>query len=105
VRAFLRAYLRGLKDTVKSPGNAVDTVIQRIDGAQRALELERLTMMVRENIVTPEVKADGYGGIDTSRFEKAIEQLASIHKFKTPPKADDIFDASFLPAVRERRFQ
>jgi NitT/TauT family transport system substrate-binding protein len=105
VRAFLRAYLRGLKDTVKSPGTAIDSVTRRIEGVQRALELERLTMMVRDNVATPEVRAEGYGGVDASRFEKAIEQLVSIHKFKTQPKADDIFDASFLPAARERRFQ
>ncbi|HWM80709.1 MAG TPA: ABC transporter substrate-binding protein [Pseudolabrys sp.] len=105
VRGFLRAFLRGLKDTVKSPGNAIDSVIRRADGAQRPLELERLTMMVRDNIITPEVRAQGFGGFDAGRFEKALEQLTSIHKFKMPPKTDAIFDQSFLPSARERRFQ
>lgn len=104
VRAFLRAYLRGLKDAVKSPGSAIAGVIRRAEGAQRQLELERLTMAMRDNVATPEVRANGYGGIDAARFARALEQLSSIHKYKTPPKAEDIFDDTFLPTAAERRF-
>ena len=72
--------------------------------ARKTVELERLTMAIRDNIVTPEVKANGYGEIDPERFARALEQVALAYKFKSPkPKLDDIFDASFLPAAAERR--
>jgi len=105
VRAFLRAFVKGLKDTVKSPATAVDSVIKRNDVAKKPVELERLQMALRDNFVTPEVKANGYGAIDKARFEKAIEQIGLTYKFKATPKTDDIFDASFLPAAAERKFE
>jgi NitT/TauT family transport system substrate-binding protein len=105
VKGFLKAFVKGLKDTVKSPDAAVDSVIKRNDVAKKATELERLTMALRDNIVTPEVKAKGYGGIDTARFNAAIEQIGLTYKWKAEkPKAEDIFDASFLPSAADRKF-
>lgn len=106
VKSFLRAFLKGLKETVKSPAKAVDSVLKRNDVAKKATELERLNMALRDNIVTPEVKTNGYGGIDNARFAKAVEQIASIYKFKNPPpKPEDIFDASYLPSAAARKFE
>jgi NitT/TauT family transport system substrate-binding protein len=104
VQGFLRAFLKGLKDTVKQPAIAVESVIRRNGQARKNVELERLNMAIRENIVTPEVKADGYGGIDGDRFARALEQIALTYKFKAKPKLDDIFDSSFLPAAALRKF-
>jgi NitT/TauT family transport system substrate-binding protein len=104
VKGFLRAYLRGLKRTVASPASALEYVLERTDAAKKNLELERLTMVIQQNIVTPEVKAHGYGGIDEDRLARAIDQLAMAYKFKAAkPKPDDIFDASFLPPSAERQ--
>jgi len=106
VKGFLRAFVKGLKETVKSPSTAVDSVLKRNDVAKKPTELERLTMALRDNIVTPEVKANGYGGIDNARFAKAIEQIGLTYKWKNaPPKPDDIFDASYLPAAAARKFE
>jgi len=104
VQGFLRAFLKGLKDTVKQPATAVDSVTKRNGQARKYVELERLNMAIRENIVTPEVKADGYGGIDGDRFARALEQIALTYKFKAKPKLDDVFDSSFLPATAVRQF-
>ncbi len=104
VRGFLRAFLKGLKQTVNAPAGAIGGVLQRADGARKELELERLKMVIRENILTPEVKANGYGAIDAARFAAAIDQLSIAYKFKSDkPKPDDIFDASFLPPTNERK--
>jgi len=104
VQGFLRAFLKGLKQTVKSPASAISVVLERADTAKKNLELERLKMVIRENIVTAEVKANGYGGIDAARFAGAIDQIAIAYKFKSAkPKPEDIFDASFLPPAAERR--
>ena len=63
-------------------------------------------MAIRENIVTPEVKANGYGGIDEHRFARALEQIALAYKFKAAkPKLDDVFDSSFLPAAERPQIQ
>ncbi|MGP0088887.1 MAG: ABC transporter substrate-binding protein [Xanthobacteraceae bacterium] len=103
VRGFLRAFLQGLKDTVREPSQAVRAVLERNETANREVELEQLRMVVRENILTPEVKAQGFGGIDPARFDQAIGQLGLVVKFKTKPALADIFDLSFLPSADARK--
>jgi NitT/TauT family transport system substrate-binding protein len=103
VRSFLQVFLRGLKEAVRRPGEAVDSVVKRDDVARKEVELERLRMAISNNIVTPEVRADGYGAVAAGRFEEAIEQLALTYTFKAKPKLEDVFDASFLPTLAERK--
>jgi NitT/TauT family transport system substrate-binding protein len=103
VKGFLRAFLRGLKDTVKDPTAAVDSVIKRNDVAKKDVELERLRMALRDNMITPEVKANGYGAVDLTRLDKAIDQIALTYEFKAKPKGADVFDSSFLPPPADRK--
>jgi NitT/TauT family transport system substrate-binding protein len=103
IKDFLQAYLKALKETIRRPSEAVDTVVRRVEGAKKEVELERLRMAIRDNIVTPETRADGFGGIDSARFSEAIEQIASVHAFKAKPKPEDVFDATYLPPSGDRR--
>jgi NitT/TauT family transport system substrate-binding protein len=102
VRAFLRAYVRALKDTVRDPARAVEAVLRRNESLSKEVELERLRMAIRDNIVTPAVKANGFGGVEPARFAAAIEQIALTYRFKAKDKAAAAFDASFLPPAAER---
>ena len=102
VRGFLNALLRGIKDVVKQPAGALDSVLRRNDGARKDVELERLTMAIRDNILTPEVKANGYGGIDNDRMARAIDQLALSYKFHGPI-GDQFIGAQFLQRAIEMR--
>ena len=104
VKAFLRAFLKGLHETVKSPALAVESVLKRNDVAKKDVELERLQLALKDNILTPEVKANGFGGVDPDRLEKSIEQIALTYQFKNgKPKGADIFDSSFLPSDADRK--
>ncbi|MBX9828523.1 MAG: ABC transporter substrate-binding protein [Xanthobacteraceae bacterium] len=104
VKGFLRALTKGLRDTIANPSAAVDSVIKRNDVARKPVELERLNMALRDNIVTPEVKANGFGGVDADRMAKSIDQIAMTYEFKNPrPKAADAFDSSFLAPAADRK--
>jgi NitT/TauT family transport system substrate-binding protein len=104
VKGFLRAFIKGLRDTVKDPSSAVESVIKRNDVAKKPIELERLKMALKDNILTDEVKANGFGAVDEDRLAKSIEQIALTYEFKNgKPKASDAFDASFLPPTAERK--
>ena len=103
VRAFLHAFLQGLKEIVRRPAEAVDTIMRRDDTVKREVELERLRMAIRDNIVTSEVRANGYGAVDLARLAESIDQIGLVYTFKAKPKAEDIFDASFLPPAAERK--
>jgi len=102
VKSLLRGLVSGLNETVRSPLVAIESVIRRNDSAGREVELERLRMALRDNILTPEVKANGFGAIDAARFENAIAQLGLAYTFKAKPKPADLFDSSFLPDAAER---
>ena len=94
---------KGLKETIRSPcrGGRVRPQARRC--AKKEVELERLRMAIRDNIVTPEVRANGFGAVDRERLEESINQIGITFAYKAKPKADDIFDASFLPPAAERR--
>ncbi len=98
VRGFLRAYAKGLKETIARPQGAIDLVLKRDTSLNKESELERLRMTIRDNIQTPETKANGYGSADPARLSAAIDQLAATVEFKKKPKPEDLFDPSFLPA-------
>lgn len=102
VKAFIRATVGGIQLMIKEPTLAVAQVVGRMDGGSRELELERLRVILRDNLLTPEVRRNGLGGIDTARFEKSIEQIAEGYKFNKRPAAADIFDGSFLPPLNGR---
>ncbi|MBN8991213.1 MAG: ABC transporter substrate-binding protein [Rhizobiales bacterium] len=102
VRGFIRAVIGGTHLAVKDPAGAVANVIGRMDGGSKDLELERLRTVLRDNILTAEVRRNGLGGIDAARFERSIDQLAEGFKFQKRPVAADIFDDQFLPPVNGR---
>jgi NitT/TauT family transport system substrate-binding protein len=104
VKGFVRAFLKALKDSAKDPAAAIDSVLKRNETANKEAELDRLQLALRDNILTAEVKANGFGGGDPARLEKAIEQIALTYTFKSAmPKGADVFDASFLPPAAERK--
>jgi NitT/TauT family transport system substrate-binding protein len=103
VTAFLRAYMRAVKDTVRDPAAAIGAVLKRNDAAKRDIELERLQIALKENMLTPETKANGFGTVDPARLARSIEQLAQVKAFNVTPNAADVFDFSFLSGPAERR--
>jgi len=103
VKGFLRVTVHGFRDVIRNPTIAVGPVLKRDDQAKKDVEIERLRMAIRENVVTPEVKANGFGAINPERMEEAIDQIGLTHTFKTRPNADTVFDDSFLPPLAERR--
>src|SRR5262245_3344265 len=102
VKGFVRAVIGGLQMTIKQPTLAITQVVNRMDGGSRDLEMERLRAILRDNVLTSEVRRNGLGGIDPARFEKSIDQIAEDYKFQKRPTAADIFDDSFLPPLNGR---
>jgi NitT/TauT family transport system substrate-binding protein len=102
VKAFLRAVIAGTRLAAKDPARAVDDVLALMEGGSRELELARLRTVLRDNILTDDVKRNGIGGIDAARFARSVEQLAEDGKFRAKPALTDIFEDSFLPAPGAR---
>ncbi len=105
VRSLVGAVIKGVRQTIEEPDAAIDAVMAQMNGGARDLELERLRVALRDNIVTAEVRRDGLGGVDQSRFSRAIDDIAVDFKFRQKPAAADIFDASFLPSASDRQIR
>jgi NitT/TauT family transport system substrate-binding protein len=103
VAGFVRATIKGVLDTVKDPDAAIKSVMSRNDTGNAKVELDRLKMALRDNFVTPHVKANGFGGVEMGRLTKSIDQIALTYDFKAKPKAEDIFTSEYLPPAAERK--
>jgi NitT/TauT family transport system substrate-binding protein len=103
VAGFVRATIKGFIDTAKDPETAIKSVMKRNDTGDEKVELERLKMALRDNMVTAWVKANGVGDVDMARLAKSIDQIADTYEFKNRPKAEDIFTSQFLPAADQRK--
>lgn len=105
VAGFVKATVKGIIDTIKDPETAVKSVMKRAETAEEKVELARLKMALADNIATAWVKANGVGGIDEARMQKAIDQIAATYEFKNAkPKPGDMFTSQFLPPAAERKF-
>jgi len=102
VRGLVKAIIKGTQDTLKDPAAAVKAVMKRNEIGDEQVELDRLKMAITDNIATPWVKANGFGGVDMARMAKSIDQLALTFDFKSKPKAEDTFDPQYLPPKAER---
>lgn len=102
VEAFVRATLRGWRETIADPEAAVQYVLQHNTVAREAVELERLEMTIADNILTDYVLENGMGDIDEERMANAIEQIGLTYDYSNKPGVDDIFTDAFLPAADER---
>jgi NitT/TauT family transport system substrate-binding protein len=103
VKGMLRAIAKGIRDTIANPDAAVDSVLKRNEIAKKDVELERLKMTLENYVVTPYVKANGFGGIDKERFSRTLDQIGLAFKYKNKPAIDDIFTDAYLPAAELRK--
>jgi len=103
VRAFVRATLAALNQTLRNPAAAIDKVMPEMKESSRDIELARLRAMIDHDVLTAEVRHNGLGGIDADRFALALDQIGADFKFRSRPTLADIFDDRFLPPAAQRR--
>ncbi|MDI4663647.1 ABC transporter substrate-binding protein [Xanthobacter autotrophicus] len=103
VKGFVKATIKGIIETARDPKAAIASVMKRNETADEAIELARLEMALRDNIVTAWVKANGVGDVDPARLAKSIDQVAVTYDFKAKPTAADIFTGEYLPPLAERK--
>lgn len=102
VKGFLKALAKGFADAVANPEEGAAAVLKRNETLNKDIEVERLTMANSMNIKTPYVVENGFGGIDPARLSASIDTLKVSMGLKGNVKAEQIFDASYLPPKAER---
>ncbi|MDZ7856590.1 ABC transporter substrate-binding protein [Sphaerotilus sp.] len=102
IKAFLRAFTKGVKDVIADPKGGVETVKAR-DGIINAdLELRRLKLALDATVLTPDAKAEGFGEVKGPRLSLMASQVSDAFGTKERVKAEAVWNGSFLPAAAER---
>jgi len=102
VKAFLRAFTKGMKDVLADPDGSIKYVKERDALVDETLEKRRMKLAIESVIATPEAKADGLGAVTPTRLNDMVTQVSAAFELKNPVKADAIFNSSYLPAKADR---
>ncbi len=97
VKGFLAGVAGGWKDVIADPAMGAKAVAARNPAADVDLEQRRLQLAIDANVLTDYTRANGIGGIDMARMERAIEQLQQNLEFQNAPDIALYFDSSYLP--------
>ena len=98
VKKFVVALGAGWKDAINDPKAAIAALVKRNPAADSVLEQRRLELATKANVLSDYVKANGMGGIDKSRFDAAIKQLAETYEYKNKPDAKLYYTDDYLPS-------
>jgi NitT/TauT family transport system substrate-binding protein len=102
VKAFLRAFTKGMKDVLADPDGSIKYVKDRDALVDETLEKRRMKLAIGSVIATPEAKANGVGGVLAPRLTDMVTQVSSAFELKNPVKPEAIFSDAYLPAKAER---
>ena len=102
VRAFLRAFTRGVKDVIADPKAAIATVKARDGIINEALELRRLQLALDATVLTADTKAEGFGEVKAPRLSLMASQVSDAFGTKDRVKPGAVWNGSFLPTAGER---
>jgi NitT/TauT family transport system substrate-binding protein len=102
VKAFLRAFTKGVKEVLADPDASVKTVKARDPIIDEALERRRLKLAIQGSIATDDAKAEGFGEIREPRLALMASQVNDAFALKERLDPAKIFDSGFLPPKAER---
>jgi NitT/TauT family transport system substrate-binding protein len=105
LKGFVRATMKGMRDMLKDNNAGIVATQKKDPLVDGPLELERMKVAIEQNIMTPNVKRDGFGTMDAGRLERSIEQVAASVGLARKPAASEIFTDAFLPAKHDRMME
>lgn len=102
VSGIVRAFNRGLAETLKDLDRAVDAVARREPLIKKDIEKARLLATLKAEMSHPEVARIGIGDVDDERFRRGIAIVAEANQLPRVPAQDEVFTRQFLPPAAER---
>lgn len=102
VKAFLRAFSKGMRDVVADPQGSIATVKARDGIINEALETRRLKLALDATVLTPDARAEGFGNVVPARLALMASQVSDAFGTKDRVNASAVWTPDFLPAAAER---
>ena len=102
VKAFLRAFTKGMRDVIADPKASIATVKARDGIIDVALEERRLRLALDATVLTADARAEGFGVVSGPRLSLMASQVSDAFGTKERVKADAVWNGSLLPSAAER---
>jgi NitT/TauT family transport system substrate-binding protein len=102
VKAFLRAFTKGVKDVIADPKAAVATLKARDGLVNEELELRRLKLALDATVLTADARAEGFGEIRAPRLALMASQVSDAFATKDRVNTAAVWKDGLLPSAAER---
>ena len=102
VKAFLRAFTKGVKDVIADPKAAIATLKERDGLVNEELEQKRLRIALDTVLLTPDARAEGFGEIRGPRLSLMASQVSDAYTTKERINPQAVWKDGFLPPAAER---
>lgn len=102
VKAFLRGFTKGVKDTVRDPQAAIATVKARDGLVNTALETRRLKLALDATVLTADARAEGFGAVSPGRLSLMASQVSDAYGTRDRVNAAAVWSDAYLPSAAER---
>ena len=101
VRAVVRAFNRGTKDTVANPGRALE-IMKALDPRMK-MDSEKVRLDIVIGLtVTKHVSEHGLSSVTPERLKQTIDATVNAYKLPQSPDPSSIYTDKFLPPAAER---
>ena len=102
VKAFLRAFTKGMGDVIRDPKAGIATVKARDGIIDTALEERRLRLALDATVLTPGARVEGFGAVSGPRLSLMASQVSDAFGTKERVNPEAVWNGSYLPAAAER---
>jgi len=102
VKAFLRAFTKGMRDVIADPKASIATVKARDGIIDVALEERRLKLALDATVLTPDARAEGFGEVTGPRLSLMASQVSDAFGTKERVKPEAVWNGGYLPTAAER---
>jgi len=102
VKAFLRAFTKGMKDVIADPAASIATLKARDGLVNEALEIRRLKLALDASVLTTDARNEGFGATTAPRLSLMASQVSDAYATKERVNTNTVWNGSYLPGVAER---
>ena len=103
VRGVLRAMVRGYRDAIANPAEAMASLARHEQLTDVPVETGRWALTIRELIDTPAVRANGLAGVDMARMQTSITMVEEAFGLAPRLRAADFYRGEFMPQGADSR--